>query len=150
MACKICQGKQLIPFVNKQGKIVSNAWQYCVCKQDEPEHFRETTPTDFDFPVSWDRHRWVEATYGKGDPGSDMPPITSDNQKSSPLPMQTLPVLRLSQVEGNLVSLRDILKQHVNEAKGKKKPKLLKPLESLDSLDATRESLESLEATRET
>ncbi len=28
---------------------------------------------------------------------------------------------RLNQLEGNLISLRDTLKQHVNEAKGKKK-----------------------------
>lgn len=52
---------------------------------------------------------------------------------------------RLNQLEGNLVSLRDTLKQHVNETKPIKKYSKVKSLETLETLESTRKSLESLE-----
>ena len=70
--CEQCGHTGLIPLI-KNNKIIPNAWLFCECRQkkNEEEHYQRRTPADFDFPVSYDFYRSIEATYGKGDPGLD-------------------------------------------------------------------------------
>ncbi len=112
LQCPRCK-ETLIPF-ERNGKVVPNAWLPCKCFEEEPEHYHEITPNDFDFPVSWDMHRWICATYGKGDPGPDVAPIAPTREVVRIIE-NTPSNRRLDQLEGNLMSLRDILKEHVNQ-----------------------------------
>lgn len=85
----------------------------------QDKHWHELTPASFDFPMSWTFHRFVSERYGKGDPGPleprplverviELRPTVSDDQ-------------RIIQLQGNLTSLRDTLKEHVNQGKPKAK-----------------------------
>ncbi len=51
MICKKCKGTELIPLV-KDGRVISNSWLDCVCREEEPEHYRPYKPEDFDFACS--------------------------------------------------------------------------------------------------
>ncbi len=120
--CDICQGKGLIPFKNKQGEVVPNAWQDCECKQPEQEHYHQVTPADFDFPISWDYYRSLCQYHGWPVPPPE-PPFERDQQASTlgehqppALPRQA----DIDQLKGNLISLRDALKQHVLQTKPKR------------------------------
>ncbi len=74
--CLICNGTGLAPspVLGKfSGNPIPNCFTRCECNPEESEHYQRITPADFDFPMSWDFHRWVCQTYGKGDPGPDRP-----------------------------------------------------------------------------
>lgn len=61
--CERCRDTGLIPFRNKDGKIINNAFLYCECYQDRLEHppgLGRMKPEDFDFPVSYDFRSFVE------------------------------------------------------------------------------------------
>ncbi len=124
MYCERCNHTGLIPSLvlgKFSGKPIPNCFTKCECNQDEPDHYREITPVDFDFTVSWDFHRFICEQYGKGDPGPDEVPKTSEDRSIVPTPEKMPNQQRLDRLEGNLISLRDILKQHANEQKGKKR-----------------------------
>jgi len=67
--CYKCNHTGLIPFKNKEGKIIPYAWVDCECKQPESDHYQPLKPDDFDFPCS-DTWRGFYYTYcGQPDPG---------------------------------------------------------------------------------
>ena len=65
--CSKCNDTGLIPFV-KGGRVITNAWQDCDCKQPEPEHFGRVWPEDFDFPMSYEYYRGLCQEHGWPDP----------------------------------------------------------------------------------
>jgi len=71
--CPVCDGTGLVPFI-KDDRRVPNAWLHCACRMDEPEHCRPLESGDFDFPISWDWHRYYCREYGLPDPGPCEPP----------------------------------------------------------------------------
>ncbi len=76
-----------------------------------------------DFPCSWTYYRAHCIEQHLFDPGDDRPDrlIEPDRQVSPPRLGPDNNRQDIDQLKGNLVSLRDILKQHVTEAKSKKK-----------------------------
>lgn len=72
--CSICNGTGLVssPALGKfSGKPIPNCFTRCECNPEESESYHRIIPADFDFPISWDFHRWACQTYGNGDPGPD-------------------------------------------------------------------------------
>ena len=119
--CAICNGTGLVPspVLGKfSGKLIPNAFTRCECNPEEMEHYHRITPDDFDYPMDWSQWRWVCQTYGKGDPGPDRP--REEQQPERPQILKTTDHHH-DQLEGSLVSLRDILKQHVLESTKKRK-----------------------------
>lgn len=116
MSCPKCGGSGLLPF-EKNGRVIPNAWLDCLeCKRIESEHYRESTPDDFDFPCS-DSFR--EFFSERVDNPRHEEAATFEREEQAPTPEKTpgASQYRLDQLQGNLISLRDILKQHVNETK---------------------------------
>ena len=72
--CTMCDGSGLIPLKNKKGEVVPSAWIYCSCHQEEEEHYRPLSPSDFDFPISYDYYRSLCQLHSWPDPGSCDPP----------------------------------------------------------------------------
>jgi len=76
--CKKCKHTGLIPFKNKEGKVVPNASIFCSCHpvygdNPEPERYHRVKPSDIDFPVSYSYYRSLCQHHGWEDPGSDFP-----------------------------------------------------------------------------
>ncbi len=125
--CSNCNGIGLVPSLvlgKFSGKPIPNCFTRCECNPEETEHYHRITPADFDYSMDWSQWRWVCQTYGKGDPGPDesvKEPVAEF--RFEPDWLATPPVYQqdIDQLKGNLVSLRDVLKQHVNETRPKKK-----------------------------
>jgi len=120
--CPKCGGSGLIPspiLGRFSGKPIPNCFTNCPeCEREEAARYHRVTPDDFDFPVSWDFHRFIQDRYGRGDPGPERAPsFEREGQASTPERAPSTSQYRLDQLQGNLISLRDMLKQHVNEAK---------------------------------
>lgn len=58
--CEKCNHTGLIPFV-KEGKIIPNTFLYCEC-YEEPEHYQQASPGDFDFACSYAWRAYYEET----------------------------------------------------------------------------------------
>lgn len=69
MKCNQCDGSGLIPFRRKDGSVVSNAFIYCDCRKDEPEHYHQPDTSDFDFPCSSAFRGYSYIQCGLPDPG---------------------------------------------------------------------------------
>ena len=54
--CEKCGHTGKLPFV-KEGRVISNAWVYCDCKEDT-ENYQEIKPEDYDFPCSKLWRKW--------------------------------------------------------------------------------------------
>jgi len=83
--CSICNGKGLVPskVLGKfSGKPIPNAWQDCLCREEEHEHYRRPRPSDWDFPMS-DTFRGFSYEYcGLPDPGYIPPePLKQEPQE---------------------------------------------------------------------
>lgn len=66
--CQICHGTGLLPFV-KDGRVIPFAFQDCECKDNQPEHFIDYKPGDFDFPCSDTYRGYFYNQCGIKDPG---------------------------------------------------------------------------------
>ncbi len=64
MTCGLCNGTQLMPFI-KQGRTIPNVMLDCICKENEPEHFNDTRPEDFDYPMSNSFRETTFELYGR-------------------------------------------------------------------------------------
>ena len=64
MTCKICEGKQQIPFV-KNGKTISYAFVDCECKVEKHDHFQQIRPEDFDYSMSDTYRDFTFELYGR-------------------------------------------------------------------------------------
>ncbi len=109
-----CQGGA---FGERQGKPASR-----LLPPPEPDHYTEITPTDFDYPCSDTFRGYYFERYAGHDPGRQVPSSMNEPSKSTPL-IEDMPPdsRRIDQLEGNLISLRDALKQHVNESRPSKR-----------------------------
>ncbi len=72
--CEKCKGEGLLPWTNKEGKIIPHARVYCECYEEEPEHFYPLQPEDIDFPISYSCYRNLCQQHGWPDPRSCEPP----------------------------------------------------------------------------
>ncbi len=77
--CEKCNHTGLIPFKNKAGKVIPNAFLHCDCHpiyglNPEPEHYQPVRPEDFDFSMSYSYYRSLCQYHGWADPGSDIMP----------------------------------------------------------------------------
>ena len=72
--CQTCGGSGLLPFRNKDGKLIPHTWVYCTCYQEKEEHFSPISPDDIDYPVSYSYYRSLCQHYGWPDPGPLEPP----------------------------------------------------------------------------
>ena len=50
--CPLCNDTKLIPFKNKEGKVIVGAFLDCECRKPPRDHYTTVTPSDFDFPMS--------------------------------------------------------------------------------------------------
>lgn len=76
-----CDGSGLIPFKNKEGKLIPFTWEYCACHEEGPSHHHALKPTDFDFPVSYDYYRMLCQENGWTDPGNDRPSESPEHKQ---------------------------------------------------------------------
>jgi len=68
--CEKCNHTGLIPFKNKEGKLIPYAFVYCECHKDEPEQ-RPILPRDFDFAMSYSNYRSLCQEHSWTDPGDN-------------------------------------------------------------------------------
>lgn len=72
---KKCGGGGLIPFVNREGKVIPHAFTHCDCHpiyglETEAEHWHDIQPDDYDFPMSETFRAWTYEHCGVPDPAS--------------------------------------------------------------------------------
>ena len=68
--CKACKFTGLLPFTRKDGSIAHDVFYDCPCKEEGfIERYQPITPSDFDFPISYDFHRSLCKEYGWPDAG---------------------------------------------------------------------------------
>ena len=120
--CSKCDGSSLIPFI-KEGKVIPYSFVDCECREDDISLSHPTRPDDFDFPVSWDFHRFISERYGHGDPGSNEPEI-----KEQPEPIETIvkhvyvhdmasmrQIRKLYNLESQVIALKKILNERFDK-----------------------------------
>lgn len=79
--CPKCNNIGLIPFTNKEGKLIPDVWLDCSCKKEEPEHYYPFALEDFDFPMSYSVYRSLCQQHGWPDPGpAELPPIQEETK----------------------------------------------------------------------
>jgi len=71
--CSICHGTGLIPFKNKEGKVIPFAFLDCSCREPMRDHYTALTPSDFDFPVSDTFRGFYHERYSGNDPAYSPP-----------------------------------------------------------------------------
>ena len=84
--CEKCKGEGMLPFENKEGKLIPHTFIYCECHQDEPEHYHRLKPEDYDYPMSYDYRSFIEEQLT----GQPLPRIEPEREKSSPVVKEKL------------------------------------------------------------
>ena len=56
--CDKCNNTGLLPFKNKEGKLIAHTFVYCECHEDEPERYIPYSADMFDFPCSGLWRKW--------------------------------------------------------------------------------------------
>ncbi len=67
--CEKCHHTGLIPFKNKEGKLIPHTFLHCDCHEiNQPEHAHAARlrPEDYDFPMSYDYYRSLCQYHGWG------------------------------------------------------------------------------------
>ena len=80
----LCDGSGLLPFKNKEGKVIPHTYLFCKCnplRADDTtgavrphEYAGALQPDDFDFSCSYSFYRSLCQEHGWQDPGCDFPP----------------------------------------------------------------------------
>lgn len=89
---KMCDGSSLIPFKNKEGKVIPYTWLHCGChpvygNKPELEHWWDMILEDYDFPMSQTFRAWTYQDCGVQDPGYvPLEPLRLQEMKSQPQP----------------------------------------------------------------
>ena len=52
--CERCKDTGRLPFYRSDGSISKTSFIYCSCYNEEPEHYQDIKPSDFDYPCSDD------------------------------------------------------------------------------------------------
>ena len=119
--CLKCQDSGLLPFQNKESKIISYTYLFCECHQSssDPEHEKEryikAMPQDTDYPVSYSYWRSLCQYYSWPDPGPDKP---------AELIRETKPLFRprsvdkeIEQLKTSAIHLKTMLSEHIVASK---------------------------------
>lgn len=127
--CGKCNHTGLIPsrVLGKfSGKPIPNCLEDCECKDSIPEHYPPLSPSDFDFPMSYDFHRSLCNHHGWQDPGScELPEERSRKEAYAQLdeqPKTTVVIHRSAAKEAQRISQLEakvnyLLKERLNKRK---------------------------------
>jgi len=116
-----CDGSGLIPFWSKSGRLVPHAFVYCKCHEfNQPEHYHQVRPEDFDFPISYSYYRALCSYHGWADPGSyELPEPEPESQIGARAPIfRTRPVDKdIDQLRAEVNRINRLLYQKEREGK---------------------------------
>ena len=113
--CGKCEHTGLIPFKNKEGKVIPHTHLFCECN---PQGYSNSypyqyTPEMFDFPLSYSCYRSLCQQHGWADPGDDRAPEISEPIETK---VELVRYVSYQNVDGKQLSLlRKNLIQHIDE-----------------------------------
>ena len=123
--CKECNHTGLIPFINKQGKLIVGAFLDCECRIEIQaqgyNNYRDIRPDDFDYPMSDTFREFTYEHYGR--PWEQRSAFIKQEAptvavSSASKPWDKRQQYQLDQTRGELIHIRDKLA----EMTAKKKP----------------------------
>ena len=91
--CEKCNHTGLIPFKNKESKVIPYVWYHCDCHQDEPERYQSTRVGDFDFPMSQTFRAFSYEYCGQPDP--DTVRLPEPEEEAKPV-FQPRPIINIT------------------------------------------------------
>jgi len=110
--CERCNNTGRLPFYRPDGSISKTSFIYCSCYNEEPEHYQDIKPSDFDFPCS-DSFRGY---YAKQYSGNDPCAVTANKEVVREVRVEVQPA-NLQHVSGELRYLH----QKITELRAEKK-----------------------------